>query len=655
MPRPRLAPPRAAPRSRTWRPPPTLGGVDAWRPGLTALLAVLATALGPLPRAEAAPPPGTWRMPTYTVTAPPGTGALILTTPAGAPLTRLPVFAGPWGPDWGAAGVVTMDRLAPRVLRYVLQNGAGTTVAATTVTIAPQGLFLTFDGLLDPTSVAPMAFFTDGDGGGITLPSSYSAFAPVGDMAPAPGLPGLDAAAPSPLAPPPLDLQVQLPGGWLGTGLVTLPDATTMDLIPNGSVMLNMPQAAGCPEQAPTLALASGSVGPLCTLATFVVTVAANPWQGLTRYGLAVSAATGLQPAAPPGSQPAWWHWPLVDTWGQQVVDRAIRTSPAYTTAWVQAFVRSWRAAYGLDHFTVVIDADWQAGPGQVTPSGRFGGTPGLQALIAGLHRAGLRVVLWYPLWRGPLVLGPTQVMTTVPATTVFADELSQQMQFLLGHGPQDLGADGLKVDWAGQMPDPAQASALGADNLGVLGLWQYLGDLYRAAKAVAPGAMVDTSAASPQFQGMTDLVRLYDASDLSQWTARARVVTSADPGMLIDGDQWSVPADQAVAQAVQSVIYGTAASYFASTWGDGTPIALATARLIGAIYAAGAARRQGVARFEAGVWQVWQGSELVAETLPQDAGLVLFTPGAAPFTLSASGPDALPPSGTDPAATRPP
>ena len=69
--------------------------------------------------------------------------------------------------------------------------------------------------------------------------------------------------------------------------------------------------------------------------------------------------------------------------------------------------MRAWRAEYGLAQVTAVIDADWQAGPGQVTPSGRFGGAPGLRALVAGLHRAGLRVLRWFPLWRGPLVLAP--------------------------------------------------------------------------------------------------------------------------------------------------------------------------------------------------------------------------------------------------------
>ena len=299
--------------------------MGSWRPGLSALLAVLATAVGPVPRTGPTAKAGTWQLPTYTVSTQSGSDELTLATPAGTLLTRFPVFAGPAGSDWGAAGVVSERRLAPRVLRYVLQNAEGTVLAATTVTIAPQGLFLTFDGQLDPTSVAPLLFFTDGDGGGMTLPVSPSGFVSVGNMAPASGLPDLEVAAPSPLAPPPLDLQLHLAAGWVGAGLVTLPDATSVAFVRGGAVMLNMPQAAGCPQQAPALTLPSGALAPLCTLATFVVTVAANPWQGLARYGAAVAVATGVQPAAPPGAQPAWWHWPLVDTWGQQVVDRAVR------------------------------------------------------------------------------------------------------------------------------------------------------------------------------------------------------------------------------------------------------------------------------------------------------------------------------------------
>lgn len=106
-----------------------------------------------------------------------------------------------------------------------------------------------------------------------------------------------------------------------------------------------------------------------------------------------------------------------------------------------------------------------------------------------------------------------------------------------------------------------------------------------------------------------------------AQWTARARAVTSADPGMLIDGDQWSVPAAEAVAQAVQRIVYGTAAPYVATAWGSGRPIPPRVARLLGEIYAAGAQRRQGVARSQRGSGRCGRGRSWWRRRSPRTRG----------------------------------
>src|SRR5581483_9311250 len=101
----------------------------------------------------------------------------------------------------------------------------------------------------------------------------------------------------------------------------------------------------------------------------------------------------------------------------------------------------------------------------------------------------------------------PDQIVD--PTGAEFASDMAKTVGELLGTGPDDLDADGLKLDWQYDIPptlaDPAAA-------FGASALYRYMDAIHRDAHAVRPDAMVDASAAAPQFAAVADTVRLYDA-----------------------------------------------------------------------------------------------------------------------------------------------
>jgi hypothetical protein len=312
--------------------------------------------------------------------------------------------------------------------------------------------------------------------------------------------------------------------------LVQVPDATDLYTTSDGSVEVNYPLktlAKFKDQGAGGLVSKAGQVTTL-QFPSFIFTFAKGPWSGLTAYHAALKQFGYAPQAAPPGHWPAWWSWPLVDTWGQQMVDGAQRTSPLYTTAWVRRYVASWRARYGQSRITLVVDAQWQDRIGEAQPSPRFGGVAGLRRLIAGFHAEGIHLLLWWPLWvlgskcagaTGRAAVGcatsPGQLSKAHrrgidPTATSFGPTPLAEIKLMLGRGPEDLGADGLKIDWGQLTPDPNLVSfprpRLG---VGAAGLLRYLQMIYGDAQSVHKGALIESSAVAPQYGGTSSCQEL--------------------------------------------------------------------------------------------------------------------------------------------------
>jgi hypothetical protein len=283
-------------------------------------------------------------------------------------------------------------------LTLLMRTEGGSPFEMAVVRAWPRFFTISFTAALGAAPALPARFFTS-PGGAAPAGLSGKAFIPSGLPSGLPSGPNptvlLGVHRPSvfaPFAPPPFYLD--LPGcrGGLGLGLVQVPNATTMALRPDQSLTINYPLAllatfpdsgAGGRVAAPFLGSGGAAAGAKWLgFPDFVVTPVNGPLLGLHAYHRALRQLGAAPVAGPPGTRPRWWSWPIADTWGQQRMTGAAWSAPAFTSAWVQRFVNTWRKQFRVRRFTVVIDARWQSTFGSPTPSPRFGGAAGMRRLI---------------------------------------------------------------------------------------------------------------------------------------------------------------------------------------------------------------------------------------------------------------------------------
>ena len=526
------------------------------------------------------------------------------------------------------------DRLS---LTVVERSGA--ILERASLTAAPGFLDVSFESQEGPKPGAPSEFFTNGRSGFPTQDAARGFTPdPVGPSLRADPTSFLGVHRPwvsAPFAPAPLVVEMDTSVGWLGVGLVHVPDATEIAVSRGGGITVDYPlqllstfgdSGAGGRVRRPTGAAAGTWLG----FPSFALTMATDPLTGLGDYRAALVALHQAPVAAPPGSRPDWWGWPLVDTWGQQSVSLAARASKEFDTAWVTRFAQTWRQRFGVAHFTVIIDSQWQARLGSPLPSHRFGGIAGMRKLIDELHAEGLKVMLWWPFWIDQT--SPMHRYRFDPTASSFPASIRHDMTITLGRGPGDLDADGLKLDWGYLVSTMTKEHySHPAKGLGVAALLRYMTVLSTDAWKTHPRALIDASAMAPQFGGTEDALRLYDARMASTWSARAAIVAEADPDSLIDGDGWRVDSSaEAISHIIGSAVFGTPAVYYATRWSGGAPISRGLAKALGAILDSAEARGQGVPRRNAdGVWSYFVKGQLSAQTLGNDRAIAVYHYGA--------------------------
>lgn len=472
---------------------------------------------------------------------------------------------------------------------------------------------------------ALLAGFTPQSGPQLAPSGQYMRFPFVSTTSPSP-LNGTNYYA---FAPPPLNIGLRYAAGWLGVGVVQVPDATSMWLTKQGAIALDYPW------QTMTRFSDTGAGGMwqgMLRFPQFVLTFAPGAYRDLGAYG---SALAGLgMVTMPPLSQqkiPAWWYGPLVDTYGQQEVEGLTNFSAVkggFTSAWVRSFAQQWAQRFGTKSFTLIIDATWQQNPGNdrvvgsPQPGSLFGGYAGMRQLIDALHGQGIHVLLWWQAWgRVPGTLA-TQLNvwhagSIDPTSPNFPAYVKAVTQKLLGSGPGDLNADGLKIDfnyWA-----PAAASypwdnpALG---MGAAASYRYFQTFYQDAHTVKPDALITASIATPQFANVLDAVRLNDASTEAQWQSRARIVSEAMPQVLIDSDGGNTMASTAMEHFLTAAVYGIPDDYYLSQWADG-PMSAQQAGIVGEIMRLAGERRLGTPIYRGpGDWEMVTGGRISAQDL---------------------------------------
>lgn len=441
----------------------------------------------------------------------------------------------------------------------------------------------------------------------------------------------------APFAPPPLDVELATPAGWLGIGLQQVPDASQLSVSHLGQVLVNYPLSilahvrdtgAGGTVAVPKPSPGGRTSGRWFEFPTFVLTTAVDPRSGLIAYHNALSSVGAATTAAPPGTRPGWWSWPLVDTWGQQLLTDAARRDDEFTASWVRRYVSLWRQHFHLQHFTLIVDSQWQATLGSAIPSSGFGGISGMQGLVRELHAQGIKVLLWWPLWVVPS--GSVGRVKADPTSTTFDATLARQMAFMLGKGKEDLHVDGLKLDWGSLTPAAGHFSRpqLG---VGAAALLRYMRLLAQDAWRAQPAAVIDGSAMAPQFVRYEDLLRLYDANSAEAWSDRAATVSAVDPLTLMDSDGWRLTGSQAVSHIVESAVFGTPALYYASRWSGGAPVSSSLAAALGTLLRTTQGRGQGTPRplnsdpSNGDAWAYTVGGRLTAQTLNGALAVVVY------------------------------
>jgi len=445
-------------------------------------------------------------------------------------------------------------------------------------------------------------------------------------------------------APPPLDLALHFGAGWLGIGLVQVPDATNMAITASGGVRINYPLA--------TLAKIrdtghGGTFDGLVRFPKLLLTFGSDPYRVLSSYRHLVAPLD----RSLSGSKrvPAWWHRPIVDTFGQQTLDGVnnAQDPSKFTASYVERFARRYRQLYGVRHATLVIDATWQKNPGpqrQVgdpQPGQLFGGYAGMRRLIASLHRSGDKVVLWWQSWlalpgsyadRMGVVHGGcrkepcppgSRYGTIDPTSPHFPAYVHAVTRRLLGSGRGDLDADGLKMDFTFYLPFPSGFPwADPSRGIGLAASHRYFATFQRDAHLVKPHALLTASIAAPQFADAVDEIRLDDSetvaksSSEAKWQARARVAAAANPGALIDSDGYVIDARAALEHFLTAAVYGVPETEYVSAWANGL-LKMAEARVIGRIQALAATRPGGSAVYASpGHWLSLRDGFVVAETL---------------------------------------
>jgi hypothetical protein len=280
-----------------------------------------------------------------------------------------------------------------------------------------------------------------------------------------------------------------------------------------------------------------------------------TPYAGLRAYRTAL-AERGL--AAPPASRerPAWWSRPMFCGWGAQchrAQQDGVTPQETCTRASYDAFLAE-LVGQGLVPPTVVIDDGWQRQYGRPEPDPvRW---PALAEWIGRRHQAGQRVLLWWKAWDPEGVPAQWCVRNAAgepvaldPGHPGAARLLAESVTAMLS--AQGLDADGLKIDFTARTPS-GQGLTTASGRWGIALLHELLAQVYAAAKAAKPDALVITHTPHPGFAGVTDMIRLNDmlrlddedpvAPVVRQMRYRADVVRAVCPELLIDTDDWCIP-----------------------------------------------------------------------------------------------------------------
>lgn len=295
---------------------------------------------------------------------------------------------------------------------------------------------------------------------------------------------------------------------------------------------------------------------------------------GETRLALLTRGMRCLYPRAfayaAPAAVPAWWRRPIYCGWGDQVTVsmwlEGVGPEPRALAYCVQGLYERWIRRLEdaqVPVGTIIIDAGWSPAGVYEPDTERW---PDLKGFIARQHAAGRRVLLWLAtwLWDGLpdewCIFADGVKLTADPTNPAYMGAVRDRVRRLLA--PDGYDADGFKIDQLAYSPSERQPR--GGPRFGLTQhypaprekmrpvgpgwgcelLWRLQREIYTAAKAAKPDALVTSSTVHPYFHDTLDMVRLHDmgyvAPDIfAAMQARADLRAATMPGKLVDTDDW--------------------------------------------------------------------------------------------------------------------
>lgn len=249
-----------------------------------------------------------------------------------------------------------------------------------------------------------------------------------------------------------------------------------------------------------------------------------------------------------------WWSRPIFCGWGEQNVSAARMGISGGNVLATQAMYDSFLDIIDekrLKPGTIVIDDKWQKHYGTCEVDREK--WPDLRAWIDARHQEGRRVLLWFGAWNPEgLSLEETirdpegRPACADPTSPAYQARLRAMLHRMLSSEPGCYNADGIKYDWTNGIP-LTSGYTLHGDAWGIELLKSLTRQIYDAAKAAKPDALVITHTANPYFAECTDMLRLNDIhiacrEIASMMAHRQRIARIACPQALIDCDNSSAP-----------------------------------------------------------------------------------------------------------------
>lgn len=417
--------------------------------------------------------------------------------------------------------------------------------------------------------------------------------------------------------PAPLNLSFKTAAGWFSIGLAELPDASIYAFKDN-AIWLDFPWHKIQLQH-----------NQLYRFSSLIFTFNNSPWEAVGDYYRYLSRNNNFQ-TSKQNKQPDWWKRPLVSTWGEQRVLQITHEHPNFNSGWVKNYVTHQLQALDSLSFNLIIENKWAVADGDPTPSDRF---QDLRELIDWCHALDIKVILFWKAWKVEAKSLPIRMKIFdgehVDATDpLFESYVDSCCQVLFGDGQDQLNADGLKIDQLFLTRDPARANyAAGNIGIGFREAYRYLQIFYQMAKKYKPDALIMSSAIDPHFADVQDMVRINDDWDNKTLREkRARIITQAMPGMLIDGDAADLHANIALYHYVTSAVYGIPSIQYLTGFQD-KPISLEVKDQILNLLKLYQFKPEGNLKFvDYGNWQIIdKGGKIVAESIPSGKGFLVF------------------------------